>query len=98
MCIRDSSSPAWRLDAFAYADSYDETAGRYRGLRGGEQVNIIYDSETQGLLVKPEVAQKQLEAEKPEPPGDGEEIENGSDGKNGAVSYTHLHLPKLALV
>jgi predicted AAA+ superfamily ATPase len=82
--IRDGlSSPSWRLDAFAYADFYDETAGRYRGLRGGERVNIVYDSETQGLLVKPEVAQRQLEAEeKPKPPDGSEETENGQDGEN----------------
>ena len=58
------SSPAWALDSFAYADSYDEAGGRYRGLRGGEEVNIIYDSENQGFLVKTEVAQRQLEADR----------------------------------
>jgi len=81
------SSPTWRQDSFAYAESYDETAGRYRGLRGGEQVNIIYDSLTQGLLVKSEVAQRQLEAEgtPPVPPGDGAEDENGSDEQNGVT-------------
>ena len=85
--IRDGlSSPTWRLDTFAYAESYDEGAGRYRGLRGGERVNIIYDSETQGLLVKPEVAQRQLEAEeKPEPLGGKKETEKCPDGKNGVA-------------
>ena len=28
----------WEQDAFAYADSFDEAAGRYRGLRGGQHM------------------------------------------------------------
>ena len=77
--VRDGlSSPAWILDSFAYAESYDEATGRYRGLRGGVEVNIIYDSDTQGLLVRPELAQKQLEAEKPVPPENGGENGEGS--------------------
>ena len=71
------SSPTWNLDTFAYAESYDEDDGRYRGLYGGAQVNIIYDSETQGLLVKPEVAQKQIEAEKQKPHNGDDESEKG---------------------
>jgi len=51
----------WR-DTFAYADSFDENAGRYRGLRGGQSVSISLDG-SDGLLVKPEVAQKQIDAE-----------------------------------
>lgn len=54
----------WEQDAFAYADSYDEAAGRYRGLRGGQQVSLS-DTGTSGLLVKPEVARRQLQAEIP---------------------------------
>ena len=51
----------WPQDSFAYADSFDETAARYRGLRCGQQVPI---SETDsGLLVRPEIARKQREAE-----------------------------------
>ncbi len=53
----------WEKDSFAYADSYDEGEGRYRGLRGGQQVSIV-DSDAPGLLVKPEIALKQLDAEK----------------------------------
>jgi hypothetical protein len=30
----------WNQDSFAYADSYDEAAGRYRGLRCGQLVNV----------------------------------------------------------
>lgn len=50
----------WERDSFAYADSYDESAGRYRGLRGGKQVIVSADA---GLLVKPDVARSQMDAE-----------------------------------
>ena len=33
--VMGSALMLWRQEAFAYADSFDETAGRYRGLRGG---------------------------------------------------------------
>ena len=57
----------WEKDSFAYAESYDEGAGRYRGLRGGQQV-LVVDADSPGLLVKSEIARKQLDAEtRPEP-------------------------------
>jgi predicted AAA+ superfamily ATPase len=55
----------WSRDSFAYADSFDEAEGRYRGLRCGEVVNISEDN-LSGLLVRPDVALKQREAEKPQ--------------------------------
>jgi hypothetical protein len=63
----------WEKDSFAYAESYDEGASRYRGLRGGQQV-LVVDADSQGLLVKSEIARKQLDAEtrpEPTPPVDG---------------------------
>ncbi len=51
----------WRQDSFAYAESYDEAAGRYRGLREGQRI-MVNESDT-GLLVRPAVASRQLEAE-----------------------------------
>lgn len=62
----------WEKDSFAYADSYDQGAARYRGLRGGQQVLSI-DADSAALLVKSEIARKQIDAEtKPEPmPPDG---------------------------
>jgi hypothetical protein len=63
----------WEKDSFAYAESYDEGAGRYRGLRGGQQV-LLVDTDSPGLLVKSEIARKQLDAEtrpEPTPPVDG---------------------------
>jgi predicted AAA+ superfamily ATPase len=58
----------WAQDSFAYAESFDETAGRYRGLQAGRHVWIADDSPI-GLLVKPEPAQRQLAAETPAPGG-----------------------------
>jgi hypothetical protein len=50
----------WERDSFAYADSYDEGAARYRGLRGGQNVHVSGDA---GLLVKSEVARRQMDTE-----------------------------------
>jgi len=71
----------WQQDAFAYADSFDEAAGRYRGLRCGQIVPISEDDLT-GLLVRPEVAQQQYEAETSPLPGPGP----GPTGQAGTVT------------
>ena len=68
--IRDGLAMlTWRADTFGYAESYDEAASRYRGLNGGRGLNISADSP--GLLVKPDVASKQLDAETPSLAGPG---------------------------
>jgi predicted AAA+ superfamily ATPase len=51
----------WSQDSFAYANSHDEAAGRYRGLRCGQQVPITETDS--GLLVRPDIARKQQDAE-----------------------------------
>ncbi len=51
----------WERDGFAYAESFDESANRYRGLRAGKQIALTPDDG--GLLVKPEVARSQIDAE-----------------------------------
>ena len=51
----------WEQDSFAYAESYDESAGRYRGLRS--QGVSIPDGSAPGLLVRPDIARRQLDAE-----------------------------------
>jgi hypothetical protein len=55
----------WTSDSFAFADTFDDTAGRYRGLRSGENVAVTEDSS--GLLVKPDIAREQIEAETQQP-------------------------------
>ena len=71
----------WEHDAFAFADSFDEEAKRYRGLRGGQVVSLP-DADVSGLLVKPDVARRQLDAETPKPAdgGDPDARENGGEG------------------
>ena len=58
----------WRSDTFGYAESYDEGAARYRGLHGGQIVSL--SAESAGLLVKPDVAGPQMDAETPVLPPD----------------------------
>ncbi len=49
----------WQEDSFAYAESYDEEAGRYKGLQYNQQIDHL-DIHSSGLLVKPEVAYAQI--------------------------------------
>ena len=64
----------WVNESFGYADSFDEVTGRYRGLRDGQALSLT-DADAEGLLVKPEVARRQLDSEQgativsPEPSG-----------------------------
>ncbi len=53
----------WQSDTFAYAESYDQAEGRYRGLRAGQVTSLV--AEDAGLLVKPAVARRQMDAEVP---------------------------------
>ena len=52
----------WADDSFGYADRFDEQAGRYVGLRGGQAV-LVTDVDAAGVIVKPDVARRQLDAE-----------------------------------
>jgi predicted AAA+ superfamily ATPase len=52
----------WEEDSFAWADERDDEAHRYRGLRGG-QSTACSDPDSPGLLVKPDVALRQIERE-----------------------------------
>jgi hypothetical protein len=60
----------WETEAFAYADDYDEAAGRYIGLRG--DAHVMLDDQATGFLVKPDVARRQMDTEMPPPGGGGE--------------------------
>lgn len=60
----------WQSDTFGYAESYDESASRYRGLRGGQMVSV--SSESASLLVKPDITKQQMDAEIPPTIGPGE--------------------------
>ena len=67
----------WEQDSFAYAESYDEVGERYRALQTMQ--NISLSGNVQGLIVRPDVARQQIDAEstplpipevKPEKPHD----------------------------
>ena len=77
------ASLTWEADSFALADGHDEAAGRYLGLRaGGRSAPVL--PESPALLVKPETARRQLDAETPSSlsksesttPGDQDEAES----------------------
>ena len=56
------NSLMWRTETFAYAEGWDDQRKRYPGLRAGEAVRVIADGRS--LLVKPEAAAAQLEADR----------------------------------
>jgi hypothetical protein len=78
------SSLTWEYDSFAYAESYDEAASRYRGLCTAAHVTIT-ESDT-ALLVRPEVARRQLDAEVPTPVTDAGAPVNGWESETEAVA------------
>ena len=73
----------WEDDAFAFADSFDDGAGRYRGLRAGQHVPLV-DADSPGLLVRPEVARKQLDAETAKPSA-GATSPSPAEGRGASV-------------
>jgi len=81
----------WVKDAFAYAESYDEEEQRYRGLRVMQLAALPSDS-PQGLLVKADVAERQLEVERAKPqdpqPSTGDDHPNVGTSEGTASSGT----------
>jgi predicted AAA+ superfamily ATPase len=76
----------WQVETFAYAESYDEATARYRGLRGGQNVSLSTDSA--GMLVKPDVARRQMDAEVPpvSPPEGTPAVAPGKPGEPGTAT------------
>jgi predicted AAA+ superfamily ATPase len=60
----------WYQESFAYADSFDEAAGRYRGLRCGQAIPLS-SGNLSGLVVQPAVARRQQEADTAASPAGG---------------------------
>lgn len=71
-------------DHFAYADRYDDAAGRYEGLRLTGGGSIVIDGLS--VLVKPEVAKAQQDAEQPQAAGAAADPArpSGASGASGA--------------
>ena len=63
----------WFADSFAYAEGYDETSERYKGLVAGQSLKLTQPA---GLVVHPGAAQEQLNREVHERAG-------GSEKKDG---------------
>ena len=53
----------WADDSFGYADRFDEQAGRYVGLRGGQAMPLT-DVDAAEVIVNADVARRQLDAER----------------------------------
>ncbi|MCG3135902.1 MAG: hypothetical protein HMLKMBBP_03678 [Planctomycetes bacterium] len=68
----------WAQDSFGFADSFDEETGRYKGLRGGTMVSP--DPYSPSLVVKPDVASWQIEAERATP---ATPTDAGATGQSG---------------
>jgi predicted AAA+ superfamily ATPase len=77
------SLKTWETESFAFADSFDESAGRYRGLRSAHSINLP-DADAPGLIVKPEAARKQLNAEIPFPAPEPQPAPGSPAGPDGA--------------
>ena len=71
----------WEQDSFAYADGYDEATGRYRGIQIGPH-SVLMDSDP-GLLLRPDVARKQMDAETPQPDDVAANTETTTDRETG---------------
>jgi hypothetical protein len=84
--IRDGMTLlTWQQESFAYADSFDEGASRYRGLRGGQGISLA-DTDLTGLVVKGDAARAQLDAESTPAPSamtPGGETPSGPAGRQG---------------
>jgi hypothetical protein len=61
LAVEDGISRLTWGDTFAYADDWDQERGRYIGLKAGRVGQVIIDRRS--LLVKPEAAHRQFEAE-----------------------------------
>lgn len=79
----------WQQDGFAYAEGYDESAARYRGLRSAVQTTIAADDT--GLLVRPEIARQQIERETAPPIPPGAETGDGKSPDTGSSTQPASH-------
>ena len=108
--VEDGISDLTWSENFAYAEGWDEKAKRYLNLKAGVRSSVIIDS--QSLIVKPDAANKQIEADKVErektkgisETGGGKEAGKGAQGVEGAKPparptrfYGTVHLDPLRL-
>ena len=79
--IREGVAKLTWSETFAYADGWDEQKKRYKGLRAGQSIRVLVDAGS--LLVKPDVAAAQMEADRPQPGGGTPGGNGGSAGPGG---------------
>jgi len=87
----------WEEDSFAYADSFDEASRRFRGLRAAQSVSLP-ENDPPGMLVKPEVARRQLDIERQQKSkeiGSTGEVTIGAEAQTsiGHVTAGEIDLP-----
>ncbi len=75
----------WSQDTFAYADYYDATADRYRGLDPSRRPTVQLNANS--VVVKPEIASAQIQKDTAPPPttGGGTGTTGGTDGTGGGT-------------
>ena len=92
----------WEADAFAVAESYDEAAGRYRGLQCGA-VGVRVSPDSPRLVVRAEAARRQMDAESDSRNSDrildedrrvpvgADEVSETGDGKEAPPAARRFH-------
>ncbi len=95
--VRSSVASTIWADSFAYAEGFDAEKAKYVGLQAGTGISPSISPHS--LLVKPEVAQKQFDAETREQGiGDGEQGTDSSEaGKQPTVVNPLLSIPRPTL-
>jgi hypothetical protein len=73
----------WETETFAYAEGWDEVAQRYVRLRAGSLVDVQLDT---GMVVKPEAARRQLDADEAE--RRARQHDTPADGKGSVTGGT----------
>lgn len=86
------SMMTWEIDSFAYADSYDDATKRYRGLRTESQ-GVLEETDT-GILVRSDIARKQLDAETVGKNGTGTHQNDDSGGSDNGPGETSRDNPR----
>jgi len=85
----------WQRDTFGYAESRDDAAGRYRGLRVGQQVAALA-ADSSALLVKPDVARRQMDTEVRESSEDSKQRSGGTQAPADTQDGAHRTGGKVA--
>ena len=77
----------WEVETFAYAEGYDEEKERYLGLQWGAMPPPI-TADDPGLVVRPEVAREQMDAEVGPETGEGTGTATGTGTGTGTATGT----------